>query len=112
MLDLTTVARLLRARTFRLSARTARALAALAWRARLTPLPASWLDMGLAAPALDASRARAELGWAPRHSGEQALAELLTGMRESAGLETPPLSPRTSGPARVRELATGIGKRP
>jgi len=111
-LDTTTIARLLEARTFRMSAQAARGLAALAWRARLIPVPSSWVDMGLAAPLLDTARAQDELAWIPRHTGEEAIAELLAGMREAAGLETPPLSPRTSGPARIREFATGLGKRP
>jgi UDP-glucose 4-epimerase len=112
VLDATSVARLLRARTFELPARAVRGLASFAYRARLTPLPPDWLDMGIASPLLDTTRAREELGWAPRRSGEDALADLLDGLRHGAGLETPPLSPRTSGPARVRELVTGIGKRP
>jgi UDP-glucose 4-epimerase len=112
VLDLKAIARLLRARTFRMSTATARALAAFAWHARLTPIPASWLDMGLAVPLLDSTRAHRELGWTPRHTSEQAVADLLAGMRDSAGLDTPPLSPRTSGPGRIRELATGLGKRP
>jgi UDP-glucose 4-epimerase len=111
-LGTTTIARLLRARTFRMSPRSVRALAALAWHARLTPIPANWLDLALAAPLLDTTRARKELGWEPRHSGDETLADLLEGMREGAGLDTPPLSPRTSGLARSREFATGIGKRP
>jgi nucleoside-diphosphate-sugar epimerase len=112
VLDTTSVARLLQARTFRLSARAVRALASLAYHARLSPLPADWLDMGLAAPLLDTTRARDELGWTPQHSGEEAIADLLAGLRDAAGLDTPPLSPQTSGPARIRELVTGIGKRP
>jgi UDP-glucose 4-epimerase len=111
VLDLTSIARELRARTFQLPARAARGLAALAYSARLTPLPADWLDMGLAVPSLDTKRAREELGWTPQRSGEETIADLLAGMREGAGLATPPLSPRTSGPARIRELATGVGKR-
>jgi UDP-glucose 4-epimerase len=111
-LDLPQVARLLRARTFRTSAGTARALAALAWRLRLTPIPASWLDLGLAVPLLDSSRAREQLGWTPQHTAVEAIADLLAGLRDAAGLETPPLSPRTSGAARIREFATGLGKRP
>ena len=95
-----------------MSARAARALVSLAYRARFTPLPPDWLDLGLASPLLDSTRARDELGWTPSRSGEDAIADLLAGMREGAGLGTPPLSPRTSGPARVRELAGGIGKRP
>jgi nucleoside-diphosphate-sugar epimerase len=111
VLDMTSIARRLNARTFPLPARAARGLASLAYRARLTPLPPDWLDMGLAAPLLDTKRAREELGWTPRHSGEDAIADLLAGLRDGAGLETPPLAPRTSGPARIRELVTGIGSR-
>jgi UDP-glucose 4-epimerase len=111
-IDMPAIAGLLRARTFRMSVQTARALAALAWRARLTPIPASWLDMGLGAPLLDSRRARKELGWTPQHSGLDALRDLLEGMRNAAGLETPPLSPKTSGPLRVREFVTGLGRRP
>jgi nucleoside-diphosphate-sugar epimerase len=112
VLDATSIARQLRARTFRMSPRAVRGLAALAYHARITPLPPDWFDMGLASPLLDTTRAREELGWSPRHSGEEAIADLLAGMREAAGLDTPPLSPRTSGVARIRELTTGIGKRP
>jgi UDP-glucose 4-epimerase len=111
LLDLTTIARLLHARTFPLTARAARALASVAFRSRLTPLPPDWLDMGLAAPLLDTTRAREQLGWSPKHSGEEALAELIAGLRDGAGLETPPLSPATSGPARLGELAGGLGER-
>ena len=56
-------------------------------------------------------RARAELGWRPRHTAEQALHELLEGMREPAGLDTPPLEPRAGGALRVREFLTGLGGR-
>jgi nucleoside-diphosphate-sugar epimerase len=111
VLDTTSIARLLHARTFSMSAGAVRKLASLAYSLRLTPLPANWLDMGLAAPLLDSARAREELGWEPERTGEEAIADLLAGMREGAGLATPPLSPRTRGPARVRELATGLGKR-
>ena len=111
LLDLTTIARLLRARTFPLSARAARALASLAFRGRLSSLPPDWLDMGLAAPLLDTTRAREQLGWSPRHRGEEAIAEMLAGLRDEAGLETPPLSPATGGPARMREFAGGLGQR-
>jgi UDP-glucose 4-epimerase len=110
VLDMTVFARLLGARPVPISARAARAGAALAWRLRLTPIPASWLDLGLAAPLLDASHARDELGWEPEYTAEEAIAHLLEGMREGVGLETPPLSPRASGPARIEEFATGMGQ--
>jgi len=90
----------------------ARAAAALSWRLRLQPTPEGWLDMGLEVPLLDTTRAKTELGWKPAHGADEALLELFDGFRERAGLETPPLSPRTGGRLRVRELTTRIGGKP
>jgi UDP-glucose 4-epimerase len=88
-----------------------RAAAALSFRLHLQPSEPGWLDMALAVPLMDTTRAREELGWEPRHSSIDALTELLEGMRTSAGVGTPPLSPRTGGPLRARELLTGVGRR-
>jgi nucleoside-diphosphate-sugar epimerase len=88
-----------------------RALADWTWRAHLQPTPPGWLDMGLSVPVMDTTRAREELGWAPRHTADQALNELLDGIRESAELPTPALSRQAGGPLRVRELLTGVGRR-
>jgi len=97
-------------RSFPVPARVVRQLADLSWRLRLQPTPPGWLDMGLAVPVMDTSRAREELGWTPRHSAADALLELIDGMREGAGVATPPLSPETTAPARVREVLTGVGR--
>ena len=67
--------------------------------------------MGLAVPVMDTRRAREQLGWAPRHSATAALEELITGMREPAGLGTPPLEPRAGGRFRLGELLSGVGRR-
>ena len=88
-----------------------RAAAAATWRARLQPTPPGWLDMALGAPLMSTRRARDELGWSPRVSAVDALLELLGGLRDGAGLQTPPLDPASSGPLRVRELRTGVGAR-
>jgi nucleoside-diphosphate-sugar epimerase len=88
-----------------------RVLADWTWRAHLQPTPPGWLDMGLSVPVMDTTRAREELGWAPRHTADQALNELLDGMRESAELPTPALSRAAGGPLRMRELLTGVGRR-
>jgi hypothetical protein len=66
--------------------------------------------MGLAVPVMDTTRARTELGWEPHRSSGEALLDLLEGMRSGAGVATPPLDPATSGPARVREVLTGVGQ--
>ena len=103
------VASLLGARPVTVSPRVARMFVDLAWRARLQPTPPGWLDMGLRAPLLRAERARAELGWRPRVSATDALAEVLDGLREGAGEPTPTLRRHAEARARLREFASGIG---
>jgi UDP-glucose 4-epimerase len=88
-----------------------RAGAALSYRLHLQPSEPGWLDMGLAVPLMDTTRARGELGWEPRRGADEALRELLEGIRDRAGVDTPPLAPGTSGPLRARELLTGVGRR-
>jgi len=61
---------------------------------------------------MDTTRARDELGWRPRFSSLDAQREFLDGLRDGVGLDTPPLAPATSGPLRLREIATGVGARP
>ncbi|HET9736524.1 MAG TPA: NAD-dependent epimerase/dehydratase family protein [Solirubrobacteraceae bacterium] len=111
VLDPATLARLFRARPVRVPAGAVRTLADVTWRARLQPTPPGWLDMGLQGPLMDTRRAREQLGWTPRHTATAALEELLEGMREPAGLPTPPLDPHAGGPLRIRELLTGVGRR-
>ena len=103
------LARLLRARELSVSAKVLRAAADLTWRAHLQPADAGWIDLALGVPTMDASRAREVLGWTPRAASLEALAELLNGLREGRGFPTPPLAPKAGGPARLGELATGIG---
>lgn len=82
----------------------------LTWRLHLQPSPSGWLDMGLETPIMNVSKAREELGWKPRYSSKDALVALVEGLQQEAGLDTPPLSPHTSGPLRVKEFLTGIGR--
>jgi UDP-glucose 4-epimerase len=111
VLDPPRIAELLDARLVPVPQGLGRALMDLAWRLRLQPSPAGWFDLGVGCPIMDVTRAREELGWEPERTAEEALMELIEGMRERAGAETPPLSPRTGGPARLRELVTGVGAR-
>jgi UDP-glucose 4-epimerase len=111
VLDAATLGRTLDARPVRIPARALRAAASLTWRLRLQPTPPGWLDMGMAVPVMDSGRIRRELGWSPRRSAEEALLELLDGLRANAGAQTPPLEPRAGGPLRWREFATGVGGR-
>ena len=111
VLDPQELGRVLEARPVPLRPRLARGLAAVTWRLHLQPTPVGWVDMALAVPILDWTRAREELGWTPRHSATDALLDLLEGLRSGAGIATPPLSPDTGGPARAREFLTGVGKK-
>jgi len=111
VLDSDELGRVLGARPLRVPAAVLRGGAALSYRLRLQPSEPGWVDMGLGAPLMDSSRARSELGWLPQRSASDALLDLLDGMREGAGLETPPLEPGGAGPLRLREFTSGVGAR-
>jgi len=112
VLDPDVLAEVLGARTVPVPAGVLRAAAALTWRARLQPTPPGWLDMALAVPLMDTTRAREHLGWTPRHTSVDAFTALFDGLRDGAGYGTPPLDPAAGGPLRVRELLTGVGQVP
>jgi UDP-glucose 4-epimerase len=111
VLDSDELARVMSARPIPVHPGLLRAGAALSYRLHLQPSEPGWLDMGLAVPLMDTTRARGELGWEPRRGADEALRELLEGIRDRAGVDTPPLAPGTSGPLRARELLTGVGRR-
>jgi UDP-glucose 4-epimerase len=88
-----------------------RGAAAATFRLRLQPSEPGWVDMGLGVPLMSTERARRELGWEPRHSATEALAELAEGLRDRADDDTAPLARAASGPGRIREFMTGLGQR-
>lgn len=110
-LDAKEIGRILNAPTLPVPARLVRAGAGLAYGLRLQPVSPDWLDLSLSVPLMDTTRAREVLGWVPQRTADEALLEILEGLREGAGLDTPVLSPKTSGPGRLREFATGVGGR-
>jgi nucleoside-diphosphate-sugar epimerase len=109
VLDPDRLAEILDARKLPLTPEILRRGADLTWRLRLQPSPSGWVDMALAVPLMDTSRARSELGWEPKHTSAEALLDLIAGIRDSAGAATPPLDPGAGGPLRMRELASGVG---
>jgi UDP-glucose 4-epimerase len=109
VLDPDVLADLLGARKLRRPAAALRAGATATWKLRLQPAPPGWVDMALGTPLMDMRRVREELGWEPRFSSGEALLDLIAGIRDSAGADTPPLDPAAGGPLRLRELATGVG---
>ena len=111
ILDPPELARIFEARRVPVPPGALRAAAALTYKLRLQPSEPGWLDMGLDGPLMDVTRAREQLGWQPRHSASDALRDLLAGMRDGAGLDTPPLEAGSAGPLRARELLSGVGGR-
>ncbi|MGB3633589.1 MAG: NAD-dependent epimerase/dehydratase family protein [Rubrobacteraceae bacterium] len=111
VLDAQEIGRILGARPVPFSANVARAAADLSWKLRVQPVPPGWLDLSLNVPIMDTKRAREELGWTPQYSADDALLDILEGLRNGADLDTPPLSAETSGPFRIREILTGVGRR-
>jgi nucleoside-diphosphate-sugar epimerase len=99
------LAELLHARPVRVPAPVARAALAAGWHLSLIPAPPGLFDAVLRLPIMDTARARSELGWTPRQSAFEALQEFIAGLRDGAGLPTPPLAARTGD--RLRELLTG-----
>lgn len=108
------LARMLDARLLKVPAWSRSALrgaAAATYRLHLQPAEPGWVDMGLGVPLMSTDRARRELGWEPRRSATEALAELAAGLRDRADDDTAPLARSTSGPGRIREFMTGLGQR-
>ncbi|RZQ60516.1 NAD-dependent epimerase/dehydratase family protein [Amycolatopsis suaedae] len=111
VIDPELLAGLLDARTVRMPAWALRSLVAAAWRLHAVPASPGLVDMLLGMPLMDCGRARDELGWQPRHTATEAVAELIEGLRTGAGFPTAPLVPKLRG-GREAELRTGVGERP
>lgn len=103
------VAELLHARPVPVPFALARWWIDVAWRLRLHPLEAGWLDLAARCPILDTTRARVELGWAPRHDGRTALRTVLRGIADGSAGPTPPLAAHPVEVELLETLRTGMG---
>ena len=77
--------------SFPVGARFVRSAAALSWYLGASPAEPGWLDLLRRTPVLDSTLAGRELGWSPRVSASQALAEMAAGLSSRSGYPTPPL---------------------
>jgi nucleoside-diphosphate-sugar epimerase len=111
IVDAGVIAELLGARTMRVPLPVARAAVAGAYHARIIPASPQLFDAMLRMPLLDTTRAHEDLQWFPTWTGAEALAEFLKGLRRGSGMKTPPLASRLPGGGRLRELATGMGRK-
>lgn len=78
-------------------------------KAHLVAMDEGWIDMGLAVPMMDTSRAKSELGWHPQHSAKEALTELIDGMIKGTGGDSAPLRPRGRDYSKIPGTDTPIG---
>jgi UDP-glucose 4-epimerase len=85
------VARLFRARTVEVPSAVVRSALASGFRSRLVPAPPELYDAFMRLPVLATSRAERELGWAPRHTAEDAVSAFRSGAAMRAGSDLPPL---------------------
>jgi nucleoside-diphosphate-sugar epimerase len=85
------LARLLEARTVEVPSTVVRSALASGFRSRLIPVPPELYDAFMRMPVLDTGRAERELGWAPRHTAEDAVSAFLSGAAMRAGSDLPPL---------------------
>ncbi|GLP78359.1 nucleoside-diphosphate sugar epimerase [Mycobacterium antarcticum] len=84
------------------------ALVDLTWRARLQHIDRGWLDLAFSVPLLNCSRARSELGWEPKWTAKEALADLLEGVADSAHTDSPPLRQRSLLDLLRRDVTDGL----
>jgi UDP-glucose 4-epimerase len=110
VIDAAALGELLGARPVAVPPRVARAAVAALWRLHLVPASPYLLDLVLSLPVMDTTRAREELGWQPTVDAGDALGEVLDAMGRGEGGPTPPLAADAGGPARLREVATGVGQ--
>jgi len=80
-----------------------RGVVAATFAARMQRIDAGWIDLAFAAPLLDTTRARTQLGWEPQVDARAALAEAIDGIADAASTSSPVLRPRTLG-RQFREL--------
>jgi nucleoside-diphosphate-sugar epimerase len=91
LVDAGELARALGTRRLPVPAFMVRTALSAAFHARLVPTEPGWLDIGLRAPALDATRARTVLGWEPEHRGDDVLREFVAALGRGQGAPEHPV---------------------
>jgi UDP-glucose 4-epimerase len=83
------------ARVVHVPSRVLRAAMDASWRVHVQKLDPGWLDLGMAVPLMDTTRASDVLGWSPSVDAGEVLTETIAGMLEADSSTTPVLRPRT-----------------
>jgi UDP-glucose 4-epimerase len=111
VLDMQAIARARGARAVQIPRSIARRALGAAYALRLQPSEPSWLDLGLDTPLVSSERIENELGWVARRSALETIEEVIDGLADGAGGETPPLAPDGGLRGRLAELGEGVGAR-
>ena len=93
LLDREALGEVLGARTVSVPPLLVRRALDVAWAVRAAPVPGDLFTGLMGLPVMSTDRARDQLGWAPNHSGAEALSALLDGVAARAGSDLPPLRP-------------------
>ncbi|MGF1663044.1 MAG: NAD-dependent epimerase/dehydratase family protein [Kineosporiaceae bacterium] len=102
------LARVLGSRRLHVPSTVLASVTSAAWRARVQPLDPGWLELAFAVPLLDTTRARTELGWRPRWTAWEAVADAVAGIAGEEGTASPALR-RRSVPAEIaRAVRVGL----
>jgi UDP-glucose 4-epimerase len=91
LVDAGELARALGTRRLPVPAFLVRTALSAAFHVRLVPTEPGWLDIGLRAPALDATRARTVLDWQPEHRGDEVLRDFVAALGRGEGAAGHPL---------------------
>jgi UDP-glucose 4-epimerase len=102
------VAAAIGARPVHISSGVLGTLVNLSWRARLQHIDRGWLDLAFTVPLLDCTRARKELGWTPKWTSVDALADLLDGVAHQAHTDSPALRQRSMLDLLRRDVTQGL----
>jgi nucleoside-diphosphate-sugar epimerase len=95
LMDAAGLARALGLRRLPVPALALRTAVQAAFTAHLIPTEPGWVDIGTRVPALDTTRARRLLGWAPVHRGDDVLREFVAALGRGRGAPGPLLRPAT-----------------
>ncbi|OLR92958.1 NAD-dependent epimerase/dehydratase family protein [Actinokineospora bangkokensis] len=90
VLDAQGLSRITGGRVVPVPAAVVRGAVDLAWRAKVLPTSPGWIDLALSVPVMDTERAADVLGWRPAHAAPSAVADLLDGLAEGAGVPSSP----------------------
>jgi nucleoside-diphosphate-sugar epimerase len=109
VVDAEVMGRVLGARVVQVPGAAARLALQALWHLHLVPAEPPLMDLVMGLPLLDTSRIRA-LGWTPKVPADEALQEVLVGMADHAGGDSPSQAPDTLS-SRLDEVASGVGEK-